>query len=166
MLIPDIPCLCKILKKPTDLDLHCLPLSMWIYSNNPDQIMIGWKLCWRGILIYSAGQRLTVYNPFKSTLKALALIRLGKLIRFHSLYMLKDSFLFGTTQLTCTRQTGPGRVNCRERQNKTVEHLSSKKASLAINTEPTQPVDPKTPADWCGIMPDATKIHFFAWYGT
>ena len=24
-------------KKPTDLDLHCLPLSMWIYSNNPDQ---------------------------------------------------------------------------------------------------------------------------------
>ena len=27
-----------LLKKPTDLDLHCLPLSMWIYSNNPDQI--------------------------------------------------------------------------------------------------------------------------------
>ena len=22
-------------KKPTDLDLYCLPLSMWIYSNNP-----------------------------------------------------------------------------------------------------------------------------------
>ena len=20
-----------------DLDLHCLPLNMWIYSNNPDQ---------------------------------------------------------------------------------------------------------------------------------
>ena len=27
------------LKKPTDLDLHCLPLSMWIYSNNPDQVI-------------------------------------------------------------------------------------------------------------------------------
>ena len=25
------------LQKPTDLDLHCLPLSMWIYSNNLDQ---------------------------------------------------------------------------------------------------------------------------------
>ena len=24
-------------KKPTDLDLHCLPLSMWLYSNNLDQ---------------------------------------------------------------------------------------------------------------------------------
>ena len=26
-----------LLKKPTDLDLHYLTLSMWIYSNNPDQ---------------------------------------------------------------------------------------------------------------------------------
>ena len=26
-------------KKPTDLDLHCLPLSMWIYSNNSDQVI-------------------------------------------------------------------------------------------------------------------------------
>ena len=26
-----------LLKKPTDLDLHCLPLSMLIYSNNTDQ---------------------------------------------------------------------------------------------------------------------------------
>ena len=26
----DIPCLCKQ-KKPTDMDLHCLPFSMWIY---------------------------------------------------------------------------------------------------------------------------------------
>ena len=25
-----------LLQKPTDLDLHCLPLSMWIYSNNQD----------------------------------------------------------------------------------------------------------------------------------
>ena len=28
-----------VLKKPTDLDLHCLPLSMRIYSNNPDQVI-------------------------------------------------------------------------------------------------------------------------------
>ena len=27
------------LKKPTDLDLHCLPLHMWIYSNSPDQVI-------------------------------------------------------------------------------------------------------------------------------
>ena len=27
------------LLKPTDLDLHCLPLSMWIYSNNLDQVI-------------------------------------------------------------------------------------------------------------------------------
>ena len=23
-------------EEATDLNLHCLPLSMWIYSNNPD----------------------------------------------------------------------------------------------------------------------------------
>ena len=28
-----------LLKKPTDLDLHCLPFSMWIHSNNPDQVI-------------------------------------------------------------------------------------------------------------------------------
>ena len=28
-----------LLKKPTDLDLHCLPLSIWIYSNNLDQVI-------------------------------------------------------------------------------------------------------------------------------
>ena len=28
-----------VLKKPTDLDLHCLPSSMWIYSNNRDQVI-------------------------------------------------------------------------------------------------------------------------------
>ena len=28
-----------LLKKPSDLDLHCLPLSMLIYSNNPDQVI-------------------------------------------------------------------------------------------------------------------------------
>ena len=26
-------------QKPTDLDLHCLPLSMWIYINNLDQVI-------------------------------------------------------------------------------------------------------------------------------
>ena len=37
------------LKKPTDLDLHCLSLSMWIYSNNPDQVIWlaeNWKWAW------------------------------------------------------------------------------------------------------------------------
>ena len=28
-----------LLKKPTDLDLHYLQLSMWIYSKNPDQVI-------------------------------------------------------------------------------------------------------------------------------
>ena len=28
-----------LLKKPIDLDLHCLTLSMWIYSNNLDQVI-------------------------------------------------------------------------------------------------------------------------------
>ena len=27
------------IQKPTDLDLHCLSLSMWIYSTNPDQVI-------------------------------------------------------------------------------------------------------------------------------
>ena len=27
-----------LLKKPTDLDLHCLPFSIWIYVNNVDQV--------------------------------------------------------------------------------------------------------------------------------
>ena len=47
-------------KKLTDLDLHCLPFSIWIYINNLDQVI------WlaenlkkrRGILIYSGGQGL------------------------------------------------------------------------------------------------------------
>ena len=26
-------------QKPTDLDLHCLPVSMWIYINNLDQVI-------------------------------------------------------------------------------------------------------------------------------
>ena len=52
----DIPCLCKqcrsrsvVLKKPTDLDLQCLPFRMWIYSNNPVQVIWlaeNWKWAW------------------------------------------------------------------------------------------------------------------------
>ena len=42
LLNPDIPCFANRvdpdLKKPTDLDLHCLPSSMQIYSNNVDQV--------------------------------------------------------------------------------------------------------------------------------
>ena len=37
------------LKKPTDLVLHCLPFSMWIYSNNLDQanwLAENWKWVW------------------------------------------------------------------------------------------------------------------------
>ena len=29
----------KGVKKPTDLDVHCLSLNMWIYSNNQDQVI-------------------------------------------------------------------------------------------------------------------------------
>ena len=57
LLNPDIPSLCckqLLLQKPTDLDLHCLPLSILIYSNNADQAIRSG--C--GILIYSAGQGL------------------------------------------------------------------------------------------------------------
>ena len=48
---PDMPCLYKqcrsrsvgffswLLKKPTDLYLHCLSLSRWIFVNNLDQVM-------------------------------------------------------------------------------------------------------------------------------
>ena len=28
-----------LLQKPTDLDLHCLPFSMWIYINNLNQVI-------------------------------------------------------------------------------------------------------------------------------
>ena len=65
---PDIPCLCKHCrsrsKKPTDLNLHCLPLSIWIYSNNPDQVIwLAENRRGSGILIYSAGQGLNfVYS--------------------------------------------------------------------------------------------------------
>ena len=40
LLNPDIPCLCKQCRsRSTDLDLHCLPFSMWIYVNNLDQVI-------------------------------------------------------------------------------------------------------------------------------
>ena len=46
LLSPDIPCLYKQcrsrsvgLKKPTDLDLHYLPLSIWICINKLDQVI-------------------------------------------------------------------------------------------------------------------------------
>ena len=51
LLIPNMPsCFCKqcrprsvgfwsILKKPADLDLHCLPLSMWLCINNLNQVI-------------------------------------------------------------------------------------------------------------------------------
>ena len=29
----------KLLKKPTDLDLHCLSLNMWISIKNSDQVI-------------------------------------------------------------------------------------------------------------------------------
>ena len=43
LLNPDIPCLCNGLVPDQlaslDLVLHCLPSNMWIYSNNPDQVI-------------------------------------------------------------------------------------------------------------------------------
>ena len=46
-------------KKPTDLDLHCLSFSMWIYISNLDQKSDWLRIKSRcGILIYSAGQGL------------------------------------------------------------------------------------------------------------
>ena len=30
---------CKLSPKPTDLDLHCLPLSMWLCINSPNQVI-------------------------------------------------------------------------------------------------------------------------------
>ena len=47
------------LKRPTDLDLHCLPFSMWIYINNLAQaiwLAENWKWTWH--FLYSAWQRL------------------------------------------------------------------------------------------------------------
>ena len=38
-----------LLKKPTDLDLHCLPLSMWTFTNNLDLVIWlaeNWKWVW------------------------------------------------------------------------------------------------------------------------
>ena len=56
LLSSDMSCL---LKKPTDLDLHCLPFSLWICINNLISNLIGWKIKnGRGILIYSTRQGL------------------------------------------------------------------------------------------------------------
>ena len=29
----------QLASEPTDLDLHCLPLSMWMYINNQDEMI-------------------------------------------------------------------------------------------------------------------------------
>ena len=45
LLNPDMPCLCKQCRSksvgfpPTDLDLHCLPFSIWICINNVDKVI-------------------------------------------------------------------------------------------------------------------------------
>ena len=45
--------------KPTDLDLHYLPFSMWICINNLDQVIrLAETKSGRGILIYSSLQGL------------------------------------------------------------------------------------------------------------
>ena len=41
-----------LLQKPTDLDMHCLPLSMWIYSNNLHQDWLKIR-CGHGIDLFS-----------------------------------------------------------------------------------------------------------------
>ena len=64
LLNPDISCICKQCRSRsvgfwrTDLNLHCLPLSLWIYSNNPNQSHWLKIRCGRGNLIYSAWQGL------------------------------------------------------------------------------------------------------------
>ena len=56
-----------LLQKPTDLDLHCLTLSIWICINKLDQaIWLAKNYMWAcGILIYSAWQGLfqCIYKP-------------------------------------------------------------------------------------------------------
>ena len=59
-----------LLKKPTDLDLNCLPLSMWIYSNNPDQVIwLADNYKWAWYLIYPAEQWLNMAKMFLFLLK-------------------------------------------------------------------------------------------------
>ena len=51
------------LKRPTDLDLHCLSWSISIYINNPDQEIDWLKIrSGHGITIYSAWQGLTRFS--------------------------------------------------------------------------------------------------------
>ena len=64
---PNIPCLCKQCRFRSifDLDLLCLSVSVWICikRNNLDQVIWLAEIRSRhGILIYSAWQRLMVYN--------------------------------------------------------------------------------------------------------
>ena len=55
LLNPDIPCLAnsvdqdQLLEKLTDLDLHCLSFSLWIYINNLEKVIWlaeNWKCAW------------------------------------------------------------------------------------------------------------------------
>ena len=61
LLTPEMPCLCMqnsvepdqlASKKPTDLDLHCLPLSLWICIKIQNQVIWlaeNWKWVWQFI---------------------------------------------------------------------------------------------------------------------
>ena len=69
LLNPDMPCFANRVdpdqlasKKPNDLDLHCLPFSMWININNLDQVIwLAENLKWAWHL-YSAWQSLIFFS--------------------------------------------------------------------------------------------------------
>ena len=90
LLNPDIPCLCKqyrsrsvgflASKKPADLDLDCLPFSMWIYINNLDQVI--WlaenlKRAWH--LIFFSGTKVNHENS-KTNLHLYSKLSVGSLV--------------------------------------------------------------------------------------
>ena len=80
----------SLLKKPTDLDLHCLPLSIWIYINNLDQVIWlaeNWKWMWH-LNLFSM-TRLKLWNYF-------LLVSVTVLIHFH--------YVKSKTSLHCSRQ--------------------------------------------------------------
>ena len=62
-------------KKPTDLDLHCLPFSMWIYINNLDQVFWlaeNFKRVWH--LNLFSRTRVKILSNWWCDIKVLALI--------------------------------------------------------------------------------------------
>ena len=76
-----------LLKKPTDLDLHCLSFSMWIkYINNLDQVIWlaeNWKWVWH-LNLFSM-RRVKIYTAQYSLSKQ-CIDHTVQMIEKHSLY--------------------------------------------------------------------------------